>query len=295
MDEAKRAGFRPIPKPLLRPRRVRGGLRLAEVSVAAPGAWLARRWLGILSPSAGGAKMAEGQSYAAQGQTRSLEIHPGRVVASVQGRAERPYETSLGFATFSHEQWERCVEILSGHPAHAARLFAGELPMAAEELLESCGLPLLPRGSEVVARCSCSDPDPVCKHAVCVWLLLGERLARDPFVAFTFRGLLEGDLLERLRARRAISGGLRAAPPVYAQHIPGASDFTSPDLSTNAFWTAPDLAAIDIAIEPPEVSHPLLRRLGASPFAGSRFPLIGLLATCYELTGQDAIQQRPVD
>ncbi len=289
-EDPRRTSYRPIPKIPTRPRKVRGGVRLVDVPIASPGAWLARRWLGILSPLVGPARLAEGQTYAAQGQTRTLVIEPGRAVASVQGRADRPYDITLTFAAFTHDRWERVVEILSANPAHAARLFAGELPMAAEELLEANALALLPLADEVRSSCTCSDDQPGCKHVACVWLLIGERLAKDPFLVFTIRGLLEGDLIERLRARRAISAGLRASPPVYAQHVPGASDFQAPPLSPVAFWTSPPLDDLDIPIEPPEVSSPLLRRLGASPFPGGSFPLIGLLATCYEIASRDALR-----
>jgi len=35
----------------------------------------------------------------------------------------------------------------------------------------------------------------------------------------------------------------------------------------------------------------LLRRLGPSPFPEGRFPLIGLMATCYQLIGEAAIRE----
>ncbi|MBY0260823.1 MAG: hypothetical protein K2Q20_00665, partial [Phycisphaerales bacterium] len=58
------------------------------------------------------------------------------------------------------------------------------------------------------------------------------------------------------------------------------------------FWTAPDpeaLAGLDMPIALPEVSHPLLRRVGPSPFVGAKFPLVGLLATCYDVISQSVI------
>ena len=35
--------------------------------------------------------------------------------------------------------------------------------------------------------------------------------------------------------------------------------------------------------------HPLLRRLGPSPFESSRFPFVGLLATCYDVISKAAL------
>jgi hypothetical protein len=52
------------------------------------------------------------------------------------------------------------------------------------------------------------------------------------------------------------------------------------------------LQELDLSLRPPEVSHPLLRRLGASPWTGpGSFPLVGLLASCYEVASNDVLQR----
>lgn len=131
---------------------------------------------------------------------------------------------------------------------------------------------------------------PWCKHVCCVMALVADRLATDPFLIFALRGLPPDDLVERLRQRRSATGSARATGgggiPVYTQHLPGIADQASPPLeqTMGSFWTSPvGLDDLDLPIEHPEVSHPLLRRMGASPFAGAKFPLVGLLATCYEV------------
>jgi hypothetical protein len=45
---------------------------------------------------------------------------------------------------------------------------------------------------------------------------------------------------------------------------------------------------LDIPLSPPPVSHPILRRLGQSPFVNATFPLVGLLASCYDTISQAA-------
>ena len=57
------------------------------------------------------------------------------------------------------------------------------------------------------------------------------------------------------------------------------------------------LEDLDIPLDRPEVSYPLLRRLGPSPFENAKFPLFGLMQTCYEvisdamLTGADTTEE----
>jgi hypothetical protein len=63
------------------------------------------------------------------------------------------------------------------------------------------------------------------------------------------------------------------------------------DACLDRFWEAGlELDQVDAPIAPPEVSHPLLRRLGPSPFEQSRFPFVGLLATCYDVISAAALR-----
>lgn len=134
-----------------------------------------------------------------------------------------------------------------------------------------------------------------CKHVCCTMALVADRLAADPFLIFALRGLPPDDLLERLRQRRTMAGNARATgggggSPIYTQHLPGIADFAAPPIpeTLGNFWAlGEEVDDLDLPLEPPEVSHPLLRRMGASPFAGAKFPLVGLLATCYDLVTED--------
>ena len=134
-----------------------------------------------------------------------------------------------------------------------------------------------------------------CKHACCLGYLVAERLMADPFLIFTLRGLPREELLERLRQRRAVVGAGDGTVPVYSPVVPGVSDAEAPALEdcVEHFWElGPEIDHVDMPIARPEVSHPLLRRLGPSPFGSGqgKFPLVGLLATCYDLISDAAIK-----
>lgn len=142
---------------------------------------------------------------------------------------------------------------------------------------------------------------PWCKHACCTMALVADRLAADPFLIFALRGLRGDDLIDRLRQRRIATGGARPggtmgnASLVYESHLPGISDRPSKPLAQciDSFWTsAGSIDDLDLPIGPPEVSHPLLRRMGPSPFPKAKFPIVGLLATCYDLVSQHAIEDQ---
>lgn len=293
------------------PRKVRGGIRLARSAAAYPESWAASRWLRLVQQSADAAVIDEGVQYARLGQTRHLTVEPGGVRATVQGRAPRAYEVTIAVATLAHEQWEGVVATAVDQPVYAARLLAGEFPVALEDALTRRGTPMLPPDAAALRpRCSCADaerrPGGWCKHACCAAVLAAERIAEDAFLVFAMRGMSRDDVLERVRQRRALAGAGAAGVPVYVPHVPGVADELAPPLDTLAdrYWDAPrpdtgERPAPELALRPPEVSHPLLRRLGPSPFAApdgtgraaASFPIVGLLATCYDLVSEAVIHR----
>jgi uncharacterized Zn finger protein len=299
--------------PLTKPKKVRNGVRLvvgAEGEVVPAGAWAAQRWLRLIEQAGEGNALVEGLEYAKEGQTKNLAITPGRVEASVQGRSDAPYATSLTLEVIGHEQWDRAVHAMSEGAIYAAKLLSAELPPNIEDVFVPLGLKLFPGGpGDARASCTCADferrqrdareagdPAKWCKHLCCVAYLFASRLASEPFLAFALRGMDTHELLDRLRQRRQVVGAALGATPVYPARVPGVSDVDSPALDANlaSFWRLGESAKeLDLSPQPPQVSHPLLRRLGQSPWTGAtppaNFPLVGLLASCYDVISKRAV------
>jgi uncharacterized Zn finger protein len=314
-------------KPTANPRRVVGGVRL---SARKPGQtpWVVQRWMRLVETMAPGDQLAEGLEYARLGQTRSLDLTAGTVIARVQGRMPRAYSVALRVPMFTHEQWEPVIDAMLAQARYSASLLAGELPPNIEDLFIPVGLRLFPADpSDIAVSCSCAlftgggagaapsgNGGPAagvwCKHACCTMAIVADRLSTDPFLIFTLRGMPQDELIERLRQRRAAAGSARSttgAIPIYTPHLPGIADRPAAPLEecVASFWgdggaagaTAgaaagiggDPLSRLDLPITPPDVSHPILRRVGPSPFTGARFPLAGLLATCYDMISKEAI------
>lgn len=276
-------------------------MRFARAGAEFPESWAAQRWVDIMTQAAAAGSLTEGMEYATLGQTRQLSIEPGRVRALVQGRLPRAYDTHLAVETFTHDQWEKIIGAMLDQAVYAAKLLAGELPATIEEPLAPLEIALVPTpGRGLTAACTCADararPGSWCKHACCAGYLAAERLAADPFLLFTLRGLPREDLLERIRQRRQAAGAGTVGAPVYTPHVGGVSDATAPPLEEclDRFWDPPVAGrmGLDLPVAPPEVGHALLRRLGPSPFQApaARFPLVGLLATCYEMVSEAVVR-----
>lgn len=294
----------PLGKPLpAKPRKVRGGVKLGPNENPGEGTWSAQRWLRLVETAAEGKSLVEGLEYARAGQTRRMSVSRGLIEAAVQGRADRAYVTTLRLAPFTEEQWERVIVAMSEGAMYAAKVLVGELPASVEDVFSPLGLRLLPtEPGEVTVSCTCADALGVaperragfwCKHACCVAYLFAQRLNAEPFVIFGVRGMPGEEISERLRARRTVVASAAGESPVYVQRVPGVSDTPAPALDTmlDRFWEAgPGIGEVDLPLESPAVSHPLLRRLGPSPFQQAAFPLVGLLASCYEAISADALK-----
>ncbi|MBM4107366.1 MAG: hypothetical protein FJ255_00875 [Phycisphaerae bacterium] len=282
---------------LAKPKRVRGGIKLAG-DAPSQRTWAAQRVLRLLEGVGKGENLVEGLAYARMGQTKRWVIEAGRVTAVVQGRSLSPYTTALAISAFNDEQWREVLGVLAAQAGYAARLLAREVPASVEEAFAPLGLRLCPtEAGDVTPTCTCARPDaadPWCKHACCVLALLAEQMDQDPFAIFTLRGMPVDDLLEQLHRRRSAASPGGASASVYPTSVPGLSDVQAPtlDQALESFWVAgPGLRDLDLPIDPPKVSHPLLRRLGPSPVPGGQFPFVGLMATCYELMSESAIRR----
>ncbi|MFD0788752.1 SWIM zinc finger family protein, partial [Micromonospora azadirachtae] len=142
------------------------------------------------------------------GQVVRLDIAPGTVSAVVQGSRPRPYDVHIGFPSFPAELWNRIEAELAAQAFFSARLLAGDLPSELEQLFASAGAPLFPAGiDELTQRCSCPDFAVPCKHLAATFYLLAEAFDADPFELLHWRGRGRTELLDRLRALRATSGG----------------------------------------------------------------------------------------
>lgn len=320
--------FIPQPKPLPeKARKVRGGLKLTgEWPMRL--SWAAMAWVEGVSRAAAPDVVAQGVEYARGAQTRTFTIEPGRVIAEVQGRQYRPHRALIEFAVPTDAQWHAVESAMTEQAVFAAKLLAHEVPDTIQSVFDPLNLRLYPALSaqadaDLKVSCTCGHPSPWCKHVVCSALLLAERMDKNPFLIFTLRGLPGEELLERLRSRRAAAQGGDMFTQSLSQRLTGlapvvvtsrfdedgfpdedggvsASGGAAPAPAPGAalplescienFWDmGPGLDDLETPLKPPEVSHALLRRLGPSPFKEGKFPLVGLLATCYETISRAAL------
>jgi uncharacterized Zn finger protein len=296
------ASFRSSRKSLVNPRRVRGGVKFKLKAGETPRSWVTQRLLRVAEQGADAEIYKDGLEYARLGQTKRLTIEETLCEGVIQGRSDKPYTTTLELSQFDAESQERVISAMADQVRYAAKLLSGELPSNIEDVFAPLGLKLFPaEPQDITPKCSCpdwSEEKPWCKHAVCLSALLAERMGDDPMIIFGLHGMPSQELIDGLRQKRAVGVQGPGPAPVLLQHVPGVSDVPSAPLddSLGSFWEVGDeLKELDTPIEPPTLNCVLLRRLGSSPFPEGRFPLIGLMATCYQLIGEHAIREDESD
>ncbi|MGW5114554.1 SWIM zinc finger family protein, partial [Streptomyces noursei] len=208
--------FPPLPEPDTTERPDGSGAR----------SWWGGAWLEALEGSAlDGERLARGRAYARDGRVDTINVTPGRVIATVRGSRPRPYSAEVRITTFTEQEWDALLDDVAAHPDRLAALLAKKLPRA----LAEGAVRLLPGPGELTPRCSCPDSGRPCKHAAALCFQVARLLDADPFVLLLIRGRGERELLDELARRNADHGaresrGRAFAPPGTSASGPAADD-----------------------------------------------------------------------
>ena len=264
------------------PRKVRHGIKLVAKDGAIPRNDASGHWLDVFERITTTGEREQGRQYAIMGQTRTLEIRPGEIVASVQGVRSRAYSTKIHIEPLREEHWDALISAMAKEPVNLVKLTAGELPSGIRQLARQAGVPFFLRGLEDLKfSCTCGRPLP-CRHISAVADLVAEELARKPLTMFRLRGMDSEVVIERLRQALAIRTRGEATAHVDPM-IPESREEAEPlEDCLDHFWR-PGVGMLHFQDRPahPHVPHALLRRLGPSPLEG-KFPFVGLLASIYD-------------
>jgi len=256
--------------------------------------WAARQWIELLDRAAEPRHLELGIEISRRRRGPTASVAPGEVTAMVPDPPRARRSVIFDIPVIEHVGWERCARLAADEPILSARLIAGEIPAEFDTVAHAASLNLVPTPDQLRVRrgkVPLGWDENVCAAAI----TLGQRFQENPGLLLTFRGMTPEAFQELVRQRAALtsSGGRGAA--AYAQRPPIGPDLEPPalELTLDTFWSAgPGLGEVEAPVRPPEHPHSLLRRLGASPFEDARFPLIGLLATCYDLMTQAEVARQ---
>ena len=235
--------------------------------------WWATRWIEALERLVDSGRLTRGRSYARKGQVLSIEETKTGIAARVQGSRRTPYKVTIQMVALTDAQWDTVMDSLSEQAIFTAQLLAGEMPQDIEQAFQTAGVSLFPtRSTDLTTNCSCPDWANPCKHVAATHYILGERFDEDPFLLFRLRGRTQEQILQGLRERRA------------GQDIADDEENEEPediipleDTLGNYWELGQSLEPFSVAIRPPVIEIPLLKRLGEPafvPLPGIQFQLL---------------------
>lgn len=267
-----------------KPKEANDGIKAHSQRGSFAKSWWAQRWIAALERLMDSGRLTRGRSYARKGQVLSIEETKDGIKARVQGSRRSPYEIEIRIAQLSDGQWEKVIDALADQAIFTAQLLSGEMPQEIESAFEAAKVSLFPvRRDDLKTNCSCPDPSNPCKHIAATHYILGERFDEDPFLIFRLRGRTQEQVIAALRQRRA--GGVEIAEDETEEPetiIPLEGQMAH-------FWEfCVPLEDFSVAIRPPTIEMPLLKRLGEAEFVPTP-GLESLLRGAYRAISQKAM------
>lgn len=239
------------------PKKVKGGIKAQNQRGSFARKWWGKRWIEVLENFRIGARLTRGKSYARKGQVVSLEMGKGTVSAKVQGSRSGTYTVKVKLTPFKNEEWDQVISTIAEHPAFAASLLSGEMPLEMEEQFRSEGISLFPqKRKDLKTSCSCPDSSNPCKHIAAVFYLMAEAFDENPFLLFSLRGMEREDFLAKLQGEVPQDQPEKVSLPI--EPLPEDIDLfwkgAKIDRNTEAFSASPN------------IHGSLPKRLGNLPF-----------------------------
>ena len=247
--------------------------------------WWAQRWIAALERLVDSGRLSRGRSYARQGQVLSIEETRDGIAARVQGSQHAPYKIKIQIEPLTSAQWDKVIDALAEQAIFSAQLLAGEMPQEIEQAFEAAKVSLFPsQRNDLKTDCSCPDYSNPCKHIAAAHYILGERFDEDPFLIFRLRGRTQEQVMQELRKRRA------GADEIVEEDVEETETIIPLEDCIAHYWEmGTPLEGFSVAIRPPMIEMPLLKRLGAASFIPDP-GIEALLQAAYQSVGQKALQ-----
>ena len=214
------------------------------------------------------------------------EHSPSGQVTELSGQISRICLLGRSVKTLGGSDWKKLTMALFGRPIFAAKLLAGQMLDNIEDVFRDAGLSLFPnRGDDLETDCSCPDWSNPCKHVAAVYLLLGEKFDRDPFLVFKLRGTEREDLLGPVghqASARSKTGADETAPGSFSEQAQGHSPPEPLPAEPDEFWGHANAEEEAHRVRHiPTISAALPKRLGSFQFWRGKESFIPTLEAIY--------------
>jgi uncharacterized Zn finger protein len=144
-------------------------------------------------------RLPRGRTYVRNGSVVDLQIHPGKVTATVSG--SELYDVGINITPLPDAQWRSIKSRCAGQIGSLVELLQGKLSKGVIEIVTAQNGGLFPKPSEIKMSCSCPDWAGMCKHVAAVMYGVGARLDHQPELFFRLRNVDHVELIEEAMSR----------------------------------------------------------------------------------------------
>jgi len=146
-------------------------------------------------------RLPRGRTYVRNGSVVDLQIHPGKVKATVSG--SEIYEVKIDISPLPAKEWDSIKSRCAGQVGSLVELLQGKLSKSVIEIVTAKGGGLFPKPSQIEMSCSCPDWAGMCKHVAAVMYGIGARLDHQPELLFRLRKVDHLELFQEAESRAA--------------------------------------------------------------------------------------------
>ena len=247
--------------------------------------WWAQRFSQIIGDSSPPERLHRGRSLARGGSVFRFRIETGEARAEVRHSRTELHEVVIRHAPLAPEQWDVLLEVLVSRAIYLGALLGGRLEPELDEQLRERGVDLFPHDlADLEMECSCPDPIVPCSHIAAVFYLVAERLDKDPFLLFRFRGRRRDLILSECRRLRAAYSLTTPRSEEEDPNPAGDVGEESAVLEAGAFWgNRETIGKLTASSATSEEGVPVLDELGPPPTVEGGSASDRALREAYEL------------
>ena len=153
-------------------------------------AWWALRWEENFKKNADFSnRIGRGRTYVKNGFVIDFKLSEGLVTGLVMGSRKKPYEVEVYIDTLSEDEKTRLISMFNNQVSSLDSLLKGEFSKSLQLELANNDLNLFPSPNQIYHNCSCPDYAHTCKHVAAVLYGISSKIAANPLLFFTLRGI----------------------------------------------------------------------------------------------------------
>lgn len=159
---------------------------------------MGERWRLITSQSVEDHRLEQALASLPSIRSPRVRVGAGSIQAEIEGSMGALHEVSIQAPPLPAKIWPQVVRVLRRSSSMLEALKKGQVPRSFDRLIARIvGEAVFPEVRRVSSACTCSEPDPPCRHILALHELFARRLEDSPWELLVLRGVPLRDLIDQ--------------------------------------------------------------------------------------------------